>query len=113
MTTIATPPQTSHSRTRTAFRVVAFAEAVSWAGLLIGMFFKWVLETTEVGVKVFGPIHGGIFVLYVVMCLVAWRSFGWSFKVAVAALASSIPPFFTLLFEVWADRRGLLGRAAR
>ncbi|WP_370619035.1 DUF3817 domain-containing protein [Mumia sp. Pv 4-285] len=113
MTTIATPPQTAHPRTRTAFRVVAFAEAVSWAGLLIGMFFKWVLETTEVGVKVFGPIHGGVFMLYVVMCLVAWRTFGWSFKVAVAALASSIPPFFTLLFEIWADRRGLLGRPAR
>ncbi|MGH1562557.1 DUF3817 domain-containing protein [Mumia sp. DW29H23] len=112
MTVLAAPPQT-HPRTRLAFRVVAFAEAVSWAGLLIGMFFKWILETTEVGVKIFGPIHGGIFVAYVVMCLVAWRTFGWSFKVAVAALASSIPPFFTVLFEVWADRRGLLGGAAR
>jgi hypothetical protein len=43
------------------------------------------------------------------MCLVAWRTFGWSFEVALAALASSIPPFFTVLFEVWADRRGHLG----
>ncbi|TNC46164.1 DUF3817 domain-containing protein [Mumia zhuanghuii] len=112
VTATATPPQT-HPRTRLAFRVVAFAEALSWAGLLIGMFFKWVLETTEVGVKIFGPIHGGIFVAYLVMCLVAWRTFGWSFKVTIAALASAVPPFFTVLFEVWADRRGLLGTAAR
>ncbi len=112
VTATATPPQT-HARTRLAFRVVAFAEAVSWAGLLIGMFFKWVLETTELGVKIFGPIHGGIFVAYVVMCLVAWRTFGWSFKVAIAALASAVPPFLTVAFEVWADRRGLLGAAAR
>ena len=110
MTALATPPQT-HARTRTAFRVVAFAEAVSWAGLLIGMLFKWVLETTELGVKIFGPIHGGIFVAYVLMCLVAWRAFGWSFKVTIAALASAVPPFFTVVFERWADRRGLLGRA--
>jgi integral membrane protein len=103
----------AHAGTRRAFRAVAIAEAFSWAGLLVGMFFKWILETTEIGVKIFGPIHGGIFVAYLVMCLVAWRRFGWSFPVAVAALASSIPPFFTVVFETWADRRGLLGTAAR
>ena len=42
------------------FRLIAFAEAVSWAGLLVGMYFKYLgSPQTEIGVKVFGPVHGG------------------------------------------------------
>ncbi|MCW2619625.1 MAG: putative rane protein, partial [Modestobacter sp.] len=33
-----------------AFRAVAIAEAVSWLLLLAGMFVKWVLKTSELGV---------------------------------------------------------------
>lgn len=102
---------TDPARIRTWFRVVAFAEACSWLGLLIGMYVKYVPETTELGVKVFGPIHGGIFLLYVLVALQAWRTFGWSFRAGALALVSSIPPFATALFEVLADRKGLLGEA--
>lgn len=103
--------------TRTWFRVIAFAEAVSWAGLLIAMFFKWVVADdphagAEGGVPIMGPIHGVMFVLYVVMSLQAWRTFGWSFKTLLVALACSIPPFATAVFEVVADRKGLLGVSA-
>ena len=95
------------------FRIIAIAEALSWAGLLVGMYFKYVgSPQTEIGVKIFGPIHGGIFIAYVVMCLVARRSFGWSNKTSLLALAASIPPFFTHVFEIVADRRGLLDQAA-
>lgn len=89
----------------TAFRVVAVAEAVSWAGLLTGMFFKYVVDAGEGGVQVFGPIHGSVFVAYVVVTLVAWRRLGWSLPMAVVGLAASIPPFCTLLFEEWVRRR--------
>ena len=61
----------------TAFRIVAVAEALSWVGLLAGMFVKYVPETTELGVQVFGPIHGAIFVAYVVVALVAARVLRW------------------------------------
>ncbi len=94
---------------RQLFRVVAFAEALSWLGLLVGMFFKYVLETTEVGVKIFGPIHGGIFVAYLLVTLTARSTFGWSLKTTFWAAAASIPPFATAVFEVVADRKGLLG----
>jgi integral membrane protein len=100
----------SRTRTRTWFRTIAIAEAISWAGLLFGMFLKYVPETTELGVRIFGPIHGGVFILYVISCLVAGWKFGWGIKTLFFALASSIPPFFTYVFEVLADRRGLLGR---
>ena len=46
------------------FRTVAVAEAVTWTGLLVGMFLKYVTETTELGVRVFGMLHGVVFVAF-------------------------------------------------
>lgn len=59
-------------RTASRFRTVALLEAVSWAGLLTGMFFKYVPDPgNEIGVKVFGWIHGIIFIAYLVVAF--WR----------------------------------------
>lgn len=91
------------------FRAVAIAEALSWAALLIGMLLKYVISDNETGVQVFGPIHGAIFMLYVVVALLTWRALRWSAGVAVWALVASVPPFGTLVFERWADRAGHLG----
>lgn len=93
---------------RTWFRVVATAEAVSWAGLLVGMLFKYVVVGKEIGVQVFGPIHGTVFLLYVGTTAVVVRRFGWGRWTTLWALAASVPPFATLAFEVWADRTGRL-----
>ena len=97
-------------RVRAWFRTIAFAEAVSWLGLLIGMYIKYVPETTDAGVKIFGPIHGCIFLAYLVVSLLARRTFGWSLRTTALAVVSGIPPFATVVFEVLADRRGLLRR---
>jgi integral membrane protein len=94
----------------TAFRIVAVAEACSWVGLLAGMFVKWVLQTSELGVQVFGPIHGGIFMAYVVVSLVAVRVLRWDARTTLLALAASVPPLATIWFERWADRSGRLSR---
>jgi integral membrane protein len=106
---------TSHSGTRTWFRAVAVAEAVSWLGLLVAMFFKWVVQDdphagVEGGVPVMGPIHGAIFVGYVAMCFVARSRFAWSARTTLVALVAAVPPFATAVFEAVADRRGLLVR---
>ena len=92
----------------TAFRVVAVAEALSWIGLLIGMYVKYVPETTELGVQIFGPIHGGIFVAYVVTAVVAARVLRWSIGTTLLALVASVPPLATIAFERWASRGGRL-----
>ncbi|GAB3244088.1 DUF3817 domain-containing protein [Kineosporia babensis] len=101
-----------NSRLVTAFRVVAFAEAVSWLGLLIGMFIKYVPETTEAGVQIFGPIHGGVFMAYVALTLVVSRTQRWSVITTLVALAASIPPFATVAFELWAKKTGKLEQPA-
>ena len=83
----------------TAFRVVAVAEACSWAALLVGMLFKYLIIGNEIGVQVFGPIHGALFVGYVMITLLAGRTFGWRLPTTLLGLACSIPPFATLWFE--------------
>lgn len=95
----------------TAFRIVAVAEALSWIGLLVGMFVKYVPGTSELGVQIFGPVHGGIFVAYVVVALVAARALRWSIGTTLLALLASIPPLATIWFERWATRTGRLPQA--
>ena len=92
-----------------AFSVIAAVEAFTWAGLLIGMYFKYVPETTELGVKIFGPLHGGVFMLYGVVAILAAVRLKWSFFwTTVLALVAAVPPFATVVFEVWARRSGRL-----
>jgi integral membrane protein len=92
----------------TLFRIVAVAEALSWVGLLAGMYVKYVPQTSEVGVQVFGPIHGAIFVAYVVVALVASRVLRWDAPTTLLALVASVPPLATVVFERWASRSGRL-----
>jgi integral membrane protein len=83
----------------TLFRVAAIAEAFSWAGLLVGMFFKRVLDAGELGVQIFGPIHGGLFLLYVLSVLLVRGPLGWGFGRTIVGLLAAIPPFATIWFE--------------
>lgn len=91
------------------FRFIAVLEAISWLLLIIGMVFKRIPEPVLWPVKVFGMTHGIVFVLFVITAIVAARELGWSAKTTVLALASSLPPFCTVLFEIWAVRTGQLG----
>ena len=94
------------------FRLIAFAEALSWAGLLVGMYFKYVgSPQTEVGVKIFGPIHGGVFVAFVVAALFVGIAHKWSAVTWLLALLGSIVPLGSVIFLIWAERTGRLAPA--
>lgn len=95
---------------RSLFRGLAVGEAITWALLLAGMFLKYVTETTELGVQVFGMVHGVVFIAYCLVTLVVATDQQWSLGRTVLGLAAAVPPFATLLFETYADRGGLLGR---
>ncbi|MBG0816566.1 DUF3817 domain-containing protein [Planomonospora sp. ID82291] len=81
------------------FRHVAIAEACSWAGLLTGMYVKYVAAAGDLGVKIFGPVHGALFVLYVLSVFAAARTARWSTGTIVLGLACAVPPFTSLWFE--------------
>jgi integral membrane protein len=94
------------------FVAVAIAEALSWTGLLIGMYFKYLTDLGELGVQIFGPVHGALFVLYVVATLLVARAYRWSAGTTLLGLACSIPPFATLAFELWVTRTGRMATAS-
>ncbi|TPW71816.1 DUF3817 domain-containing protein [Schumannella sp. 10F1B-5-1] len=106
----ATPPSRVSPLGR-VFIVVATLEAVTWAGLLVGMFLKYVTETTDHVVTVFGTAHGGAFLLYGALAIVCAIAFRWRWWVILLALAAAVPPLVTVPLELWMRRRGLLHRA--
>ncbi len=93
--------------TRT-FVVVAVLEALSWVGLLAGMYVKYLTDAGDLGVRVFGPVHGGVFVAYDVLTGVVSRLHRWSWRTTLLGLVCSVPPFATLVFERWVVRSGRL-----
>ncbi|WP_310526101.1 DUF3817 domain-containing protein [Nocardioides sp.] len=94
---------------RRLFRALAVAEAITWALLLCGMFLKYVTHTTELGVRIFGMAHGVVFIAYCLVTVVVAVDQRWALPRSALGLAAAVPPFATLPFEVYADRRGLLG----
>jgi integral membrane protein len=90
------------------FRGVAVAEAFTWAGLLVGMFLKRVTHTTELGVQVGGMLHGVVFIAFCLVTVVVAVDQRWSRGRLLLGLASAVPPFLTVWFDRYAEKRGLL-----
>lgn len=89
------------------FRFVAVAEAITWAALLVAMYFKWV-EGHESAVRIPGMVHGIVFLAFVAVSFLTARALKWNLITLGLALVSSLPPFGTLVFEWWARRSGRL-----
>lgn len=96
----------------TLFRTVAVVEALSWAGLLSGMFARSVLGQGDGGVPVLGMVHGVLFVGYVVVTLVVARLNRWDLPTLLLAGAAGVVPLGTWPFERWALRSGRLDSPA-
>jgi integral membrane protein len=106
---------------RSLFRSVAIAEAVTWGLLLIGMFLKYVTlfrdgsslaSSTGLGdlaVRVFGMAHGIVFIAYCLSAALVAVDQRWSPGRTLLALVASVPPFATLVFERYAERRAAAG----
>ena len=90
-------------------RIASSAHRPTWALLLAGMVLKYVTDTTERGVQIAGPIHGVVFVAYCVTTVVVAVDQRWTPRRTAIGLLSSIPPFFTVMFDLLAERAGAFG----
>ena len=75
-----------------AFRWVAIAEGTSWLLLIIATIVKYAADQPN-GVHVMGPIHGVLFIAYVVLAFVVRAKVGWDARTLLIVLAESIIPF--------------------
>jgi len=94
------------------FRRVAIAEAITWALLLTGMVFKYT-DVTELGVRIFGMVHGVVLIAYCLTTILVGVDQRWSRGRLLIGLAASIPPFLTVVFDRNAEKRGALGTSWR
>lgn len=108
-TRVGRPPLAPAGR---AFAIAAFLEAFTWVGLLIGMYVKYVPETTDRIVSVFGALHGGMFLIYLVVTAAAAITLRWRWWETALALLAAIPPLVTIVVEIWFRRRGTLAAPA-
>jgi len=73
------------------FRVVAVAEAISWLALIVATVVKYAADA-PLGVHILGPIHGVLFLAYVVLALEVRRRRQWDGRTLLIVLAESIVP---------------------
>ncbi|MFP5361642.1 MAG: DUF3817 domain-containing protein [Thermoleophilia bacterium] len=92
------------------FRYVALAEAVSFLVLLVMAVIKRTEDAPE-GVEIMGPIHGLLFVAYVVIALGVRDSAGWSARATLGVLVGAVLPFGGFVVDRWLARTGQLETA--
>ena len=62
--------------------------------------------------KIFGPVHGAIFVAFVGAALIVGITHKWRPVTWLLALLGSIVPLGSVIFLIWADRTGRMGQTA-
>lgn len=90
------------------FATAALVEALTWTGLLVGMYMKYVSGTTDLGVWLFGRLHGLAFLGYVVVTVLVGARLRWPMWALLVALLAAVPPLLTWPVEFWFRHRGLL-----
>jgi integral membrane protein len=86
------------------FRHVALAEATTFLALLVASVVKHT-GGSEIGVKVLGPIHGFLFVVYVLMVWQLHTEAGWTGKQTFWILVGAVLPFGGYVVDWWLARR--------
>ena len=74
------------------FRTVALLEAISYLALLVATFVKRVIEGPDL-VPVLGPIHGILFLAYVLLTLLVREEQRWTVGQTIIVLIASAIPF--------------------
>ncbi|MBP1326318.1 integral membrane protein [Leucobacter exalbidus] len=91
---------------RILFRTFAFAEVVTWAGLITALILR-ATDTADL-VSIAGGLHGFVFLCYGVTTVFVWVNQKWGVGRGILGLVSAVIPFATVPFEIATDRKGLL-----
>lgn len=84
------------------FKLSAWAESFGWTLLITGILLKrYVLSGNDVPVKIAGQIHGTLFLIYFAAATILAPSLSWSGRRTLVAIFCSVPPYGSLVFELW------------
>ena len=85
------------------FRYLAVVEATSFLLLLVASVLKRT-QDEALGVEILGPIHGGLFIAYVVVALNIRQDLGWTTKTTLLILLGAVLPFGGYVVDRWLVR---------
>lgn len=87
-----------------SFRYVALAEATTFLALLVASVVKH-SGGSELGVKILGPIHGLLFIAYVLMAWQLREEAGWTNRQTFWIMVGAVLPFGGYVVDWWLARR--------
>ena len=85
-------------------RWIALAEATSFIALLIAAVIKRTGDN-EIGVQILGPIHGILFIAYVVNVFAIRTDLDWDGKTTFWILVGAVIPFGGYVVDWWMLRQ--------
>ncbi|MEI8106085.1 MAG: DUF3817 domain-containing protein [Actinomycetes bacterium] len=85
-------------------RYVAIVEATSFLILLGATVVKYATDAPG-GVSVMGPVHGMLFLAYVVVAINVRGAVGWSGRTTVGVLLGAVIPFGGYAVDRWLARQ--------
>lgn len=99
---------TAKLQPKTLFRIVATAEAITWAGLISGLIIRATGNAPEWLIPLVGGAHGFTFLSYGVLAALVGVNQRWPILRIVFGVALAIVPFATVPFERFVAKRGYL-----
>lgn len=90
-----------------AFRLLAFAEAVTWTLLIAALILRATAGWAP-AVTIAGGIHGFVFLSYGATAILVALNNRWPVGSAALAVVSAVIPYATIPVERWLVRRGRL-----
>jgi integral membrane protein len=101
-------PTSKSSNPKTLFRIVATAEAITWALLISGLLIRASGNAPEWLISVVGGAHGFTFLSYAVIAALVGVNQRWPVLRIIFGVALAIVPFATVPFERTVAKRGYL-----
>jgi integral membrane protein len=80
-------------------RLISVPEGISWIILAVCTIIKYTITSSVDVARILGPIHGVLFILYVLFWLDAWNRAKWDKKTAARYFAYSVVPGGGLVAE--------------
>ena len=94
----------SASEAWTIFKLAAFGEAIGWTVLITGVILGHYLHSS-LPVLIAGQFHGILFLIYLATAVLASPSLFWRPGKILLAVACGVPPYGSLVFELWQAHR--------
>ena len=88
------------------FRIVAILEATFFLALLVATYVRY-QHDAPLGVHILGPIHGLLFVGYVLIALAVRPTQNWPGRTFAAVLLGAVVPFGGYVVDRWLARKAV------